>query len=291
VESAPYRIGFANLSDSQPFAAAVRASLEDAVAPHPDLELIARDNDMDNDRAIAHAQEFAELPVAVAMFYHLDEQYNRSIQQVLMRAGIPTIAIDIPIQLTTYLGADNATAGDLAGVTLAEWVRTHWNGQLDKVLILTDSRLPEFVRQRVTGARDRLAEEVVIERDNVLLVDSESDREVTQRRVRTVLNTWGDQRHIGVIGINDQVVLGALDAAHALGRATQMAAIGHGAAMLDEGFAHPGFIGSVAYYPERYGPLLVDLARRILAGQRVPTRNFVPPAVVSRTTWGDPGTR
>lgn len=74
---------------------------------------------MDNDRALANIQEFAERRVNLCISYHVDERYNAQFWQILFKAQIPTIAVDIPMPLATYFGVNNAQAGQLAGQALA----------------------------------------------------------------------------------------------------------------------------------------------------------------------------
>lgn len=69
-----FTIGFANQDEKNPFAVAVRQALEAEVAQHPDLRLIVRDNDLDTEKAKAHALEFAEIPVDLAIIFHIDER-------------------------------------------------------------------------------------------------------------------------------------------------------------------------------------------------------------------------
>jgi hypothetical protein len=63
--------------------------------------------------------------------------------------------------------------------------------------------------------------------------------------------------------------------------------VGHEANLLDEGFStpHSRFLGSVAYYPEQYGPRLLDLAQRILKGERVPREHFTDHKCISRQNY------
>ncbi|PJF26472.1 MAG: hypothetical protein CUN53_07710, partial [Phototrophicales bacterium] len=64
-----YTIGFCNLSEQHPFAISVRTGLEAAVAAHPNLRLISRDNDYNTDRAMANAREFADAKVDLGIIY------------------------------------------------------------------------------------------------------------------------------------------------------------------------------------------------------------------------------
>lgn len=86
--------------------------------------------------------------------------------------------------------------------------------------------------------------------------------------------------HNTMIGaVNDPAALGALRAFEEAGRTEQCVAMGHNAELevrAELRRRDTRLIGSVAYFPERYGDGIVALARKILNG------SHVPPAVVTR---------
>jgi ribose transport system substrate-binding protein len=83
--------------------------------------------------------------------------------------------------------------------------------------------------------------------------------------------------------LNDDSALCVLDAARALGREADVAVVGQGANLIGEEFGYPDsrFIASTAYYPEGYGPHLIELAMKMLQGERVPLYNYVEPTLVT----------
>ena len=57
-EAAPYKIGFANLTERMPFAVQVRLGLEQAAAAQKNVDLLIRDNDLDRQRALENVDWF-----------------------------------------------------------------------------------------------------------------------------------------------------------------------------------------------------------------------------------------
>ena len=81
---------------------------------------------------------------------------------------------------------------------------------------------------------------------------------------------------LGSGGLNDQTALGALQAVRDADRERDVALVGQNAS--EEGRrelrnSESRFVASIAYFPERYGPKVLRLARSIL------NREPVPPAV------------
>jgi ABC-type sugar transport system substrate-binding protein len=288
-----YTIGFSNLTENSQFAVAVREGLEAALAAYPNLTLVCRDNRLDDEAAMANAEEFASIPVDLAIIYHINERLGDKIRTTLTRERkTPIIAVDIPITWATYFGVDNAQSGSLAGELLGQWIQTHWHGEVDKILALTDSRVLELVRQRVDNTLSGMQSLINVDSNNVFHLDCGNEFDTTVERVTPVLERWAEFHRIAAIGFNEESALGVMEAVRAAGRESDVVLVAHGAyqAALEE-LRRPNtcLIGAVGYRPHRYGEYLADLVVRLLSGERVPQRNYidldlytpdnVPPAV------------
>ena len=279
----PYTIGFANLCEKIPFASTVRQSIEAAAARHPNLSLVVRDNNMDSDTALANVQEFAATPVDLAIIYHIDEHMGNIFNSTLVKGRIPILAIDIPISWTVFFGVNNRKAGFLAGVALGKWAKRNWDGQIDKILAITEHRVSAAVSARVESGIEGLLSEVSCEKDAIFYVDGGNERAEARRVALPVLERWDGVHRIAVLGFNDDTALGALDAARELGRENDVAVAGQGADLAVEEFKRPGtrLVASTAYYPERYGEQVIALALRMLNGERVPRENLIDPGCIT----------
>lgn len=122
-----------------------------------------------------------------------------------------------------------------------------------------------------------LSETIPLPADNLLYLDSGNLRETTAERFAPLLERWSDYHKIAIIGFNDETAVGALEAARSLGREGDVVAVGHGADLAISWFKRPGsrLIASSAFFPERYGERLLDLARRMLRGESVPRVNYI----------------
>ena len=274
----PFTVGFANLTESLPDAVYHREALESAISYFPDLNLIIRNNNLDDETALRNAQEFATLPVDLAIFSHINERMGQEIQKIFLSRNIPVIAVEIPIPMATYFGAHNVDAGNIAGQALGEWIQKQWNGQLDKVLVLTESRVVSVIRERLLCAIDGLSEWVEFDPDHVLYLDSGHDRDITMSRTRDVLERWHAYEHIGVIAIDDFAAIAAIEAVRQLGREDHVAVVGHGGYDLAmEEMRRPGscMVASTDFHMDVYGISVLKLAQRMLNGERVPQHNFI----------------
>lgn len=282
-----FTLGFSNLTEQLSFAVGVRKSLEVAATHYPDLKLVVRDNNQDSEQAQAIAREFAEIPVNLAMIYHIDERAGMGIVQSLQQKRIPVISVEVAIPLTTFFGINNKEAGLQSGEALGNWIRDQWDSRVDKVLILGDYRLTGLIRQRLEFAFERMCT-VLGKQVEKFPIHSGNIRETSMQNVLPVLKTWGDDVRIAIIGQNDDTTLGAIDAARELNIEKNVVGIGYGAtdlALQELSQPNSPLIASVDMYPEKYGEPLLELALKILNGEKVPRETLITPACLTAESF------
>jgi ribose transport system substrate-binding protein len=280
--SRKFVLGYAAHGQNAAFPKDVQASLVIA-AEREQFELIVVDNRYDSRKALRNADRLVKERVDLAIVFQADEIVAQEIASKFLHAGIPLIAIDIPHPGATYFGADNYRAGVMAGHHLANWANKHWEGAVDEVLILEVARAGSLPQARVRGMIDGL--EAIRERcHRVVTLDGDGDFARSQEVVRAYLRT-SSARRILIGAATDPSALGALRAFEEAGRQLNCVAVGQNADL--EGRSElrsPGtrLIGSVAYFPERYGDMVMCLARDILAGKSTPSAVFMRHQLVTR---------
>jgi ribose transport system substrate-binding protein len=278
-----YRIGFGNLTEKMVFAQQVRASLEAAASAQPAVELLIRDNRADRQTALDNAAWFVANGVDLVIEYQIDAEAGNVIMDTFQRAGIPVIAVDIPLPGATFFGADNYRAGRMAGEALGYWVRHQWSGQVDRVLKLESRRVGSLANARLQGQLEGLAAVLgPFSEKQVVAVDCPTILAEAVPAIASLLPDLPNDERIAITAINDDAALGALAAFERAGRLDQVAAVGQNADLLARAaLRRPGypFVGSTSYNPETYGERLLDLAQRLLRGEPV------PPAVYVRHTF------
>jgi len=151
-----YVIGFANQSEQLPFAVDVRRGLERAVKGVSNVDLIVADNALSPERALHIADRLIRRKVDLAIEYQIDYKTGNLIMDKFKQAGIPVIAVDIPMVGATFFGVDNYRAGRMAGIALGEWLRDHWDGCFDALIVLEESRAGSLPEARIQGQMDGL---------------------------------------------------------------------------------------------------------------------------------------
>lgn len=281
-----YRLGYAAQGTDYEFSREVSSSLQRAAAAEG-IELISLDNRYSAKIAQRNADILVREKVDLAIEFQTDETVAPIVAAKYREANIPMIAIDIPHPGATYYGANNYEAGLIGGRYLGRWVKEHWNSQLDEIILLELRRAGNLPQMRLTGMLVGLhltlphAESCLVKHLN-----GDGDWGRSFEAVRRHLQ-FTRSRRIVVGAINDLSAIGALRAFEEAGRAETCAIMGQNAS--PEGRAElrepkTRLIGSVAFFPERYGPELIRVSLDILAKKPVPPAVFVEHKLVTPST-------
>lgn len=274
-----YVVGFANQSEQLPFAVDVRRGLEQTVKDVNNIDLVVADNALSAERALHIADRLIRRKVDLAIEYQIDFKTGSMIMDKFNRAGIPVIAVDIPMVGATFFGVDNYRAGHMAGIALGQWLQEHWDGCFDALIILEESRAGSLPEARIQGQLDGLEETVgsIVDEKKIFL-ESGNTSSFSEAQVAKVLENDEEERRFALICFNDDAAIGALRAARRLGREEDVVIVGQGAdrrVREELRRKQSRIIGSTAYRPEQYGEKLLQLALKILNGDSVPPAVYI----------------
>jgi ribose transport system substrate-binding protein len=279
-----YRIGYAALGHDSSFQKAVQDSLVLAASTE-DVELMVLDNKRNARTALKNADLLIKEKVDLVIEFQIVEAIAASISAKYLEAGIPFIAVHVPHPGATYYGANNYQAGLLAGHYLGRWSKARWDGQVDEVLLIDAARTGSIVHGRIDGVLAGLKETLrdAMTSCPVVTIDADGQFALSLDRVRKHLKRT-EKKRVLVGAVNDSSALGAARAFQEVGRASSCAIVGQNAepdARAELREPKTPLIGSVAYFPEKYGEELVALALDILARRPTPPAKFVRHQVIT----------
>lgn len=281
-----YRIGYAGQGQQTSFPHEVETSLARA-AESANVELVIVDNRYDARIALGNVDHLIREEIDLVIEFQTDEAVAPAIAQKYLEAGIPVIAIDIPHPASTYFGANNYEAGLIGGRHLGRWAIKHWQGDVQEILMIEISRAGQVPQARIHGMLAGIYEVLrPSDRVRVIRLDGDGQFKTTLECTRKYLRT-SQAKHILVGAANDPSALGALRAFEECGRAGNCAVVGHNAE--PEGRAElreprTRLIGSVAYFPEKYGSAIIRLALDILAHKATPPAVFIKHQLITPET-------
>jgi ribose transport system substrate-binding protein len=272
-----FRIGFAGEEHFSSFSHQVSDGLVRA-CQKAQMELIMVDNRLDPEVGIRNSEQLIREHVDLAVELQINESAASAVAAKFQNAGIPLIAVDIPHPGATYFGADNHRAGFLGGRCLGQHAMQRWEGSVDQIILLGIVQAGVMARTRVDGILDGIKKDVctAAEKCQVVRLDGRGEFRTSMECVRKHL-CGNTANHILVGAANDPSALGALRAFQECGRSAHCAVVGQGAEpvgraeMREDGTR---LIGSVAYFPERYGDAIVRIATDVLLGKTVNPATF-----------------
>lgn len=272
----PFRIGFATQGDSE-FAREVMRSMEVAAA-REHVHLITVNNRYSAREALRNADILIRERVDLVLEFQTYERVAPIIASKFLEANTPVIAIEVPHPGAGYFGANNYKAGLIGGKALGRWAREHWDGKVDQLLLLELPIAGSLLELRITGFVDGLRAELPqMTSVPVAHLNGRGDFEQVLEVLRQYLRRSSSRRTL-VGAVNDVCALAALRAFDEIGGRNMCAVMGQNA-ILDarNELRRPGtrLIGTVAYFPERYGDEILPMALQILQKKALPSTLFV----------------
>jgi ribose transport system substrate-binding protein len=282
-----YRIGYAQLSGDQPFPRKVTQSLMDAAA-NSHVELLVTDNRDSPEEAVKNAAWLISQRVDFVIEYEFHYRVGPVLANMFQKAGIPTLAIDIPMPSAIYFGVNNYAAGIVGGEALAAFAKRNWRGRVNHILLLEIPEAGPVPHARVIGTLDgmrsvlpKLNEQCVLHKDGK---GTEMGGYLSTRRV---LGCLAKREHLLIAAANDNSARGAIRAIREAGREEITAIMAQGWGP-DEGLedeiskTDSPLIGAVAYFPEKYGCKILPIVLQCLSGQAVPPAVYVEHKLIAR---------
>ncbi len=280
-----YRFGCGMQSAEFGFSRAVTESLQRS-ADAADIDLLILDNQDSPSTALRNADTFVRERVDLIIESQTDSRIAGQICSRFRAASIPVIALEIPHPQTVFYGANNSQAGLIAGRYLARWAEAHWEGHADELLLLELPKAGQVPNARILGSMLGVIERLVwFSERQIKILRTSGHYENTVALTRNYLRRSRAER-ILVAAINDPCALGALQAFRDAGREEHCAIVGHNAspdAHAELASRNSRLVGSVGYFPERYGEGVIPLALDLLAGRSVPPATFIRHEMVTPT--------
>ena len=207
--------------------------------------------------------------------------------------NIPVIAVDVTHPGSVFWGADNCMTGRLAAQFAADWAVEHmWPEEEMVVLTGLDPAVGGAPACRNTAFTDYFKENMpAIPDENYFDVDMRTAELGPNAGALAATTDWltanPNAKYIVATSINDDRAFGIASAMAQADRGDPTVdgvVIGKNADAIALDAIREGnspLVGTVSFFPERYGDFMIPLALDILAGNPVPSIVRVPHEVIS----------
>lgn len=283
-EGRRYRIALANLDETQGVTleglgftgSEVRRSFELAARTLP-VDMIYYDNAGDPDRAVNNAEAAIAAKVELLIEYNADMDANAEVARRLAAAHIPVLALVDPVPGAPLYGPDNGAAGRIAGEALVRFAHDNWPGEEVKGVLIGDLADPgHAVRDRIEGIVDGV--HAKLPALNLARLDTGGQPVRADALLTKHLLT--QQGRMLIATLDDLSAVYAKRAIEMNRRQSDCIIVSqgldpniHGGVTekkeIDPNNRSSEVLGSVAYYMDRYGELVLPLALRRLNGEKL----------------------
>lgn len=266
-----FKVGYISLGDSLPFVKLVSESIA-AEADKAGVELVFCDSELDQAKALACAQQLKVQGVQAVLNFQLYADSGPEICEA--HGNLPTIAIDIvqgPCQVA-FMGADNVFAGTVVGQEVGRQLKAENDCTYEAVITLESKSVGEVNDARTGGMISGFEEScgtIDPAKYRSLDVGGTTDAAITQ--VSDALSATKAGGVVVILSLNDDMGLGALAAARTAGRESEIRIGAQGAdpSAWKEIACNPVWVADAAYFPERYGTILIPAVVELLRGNTI----------------------
>jgi ribose transport system substrate-binding protein len=279
------KVGYISLGESIPFVSLVTNSIKDEAAKVPGLEIVVCDSEIDAAKALACAQNLKVQEVQAVLNFQLFE--DSSPEVCTGYGGLPTIAIDIhqaPCEVA-FMGADNTLAGTLAGKTVGDALKAENDCTYTAVVTLDTKGAGATTLARMDGMIAGFEEACgKIDPAKFKSIDVGGTTDLALEKFGNQLSAIKPGGIIAILSLNDDMSLGAFAAARTAGREKEIRLAGQGAdpTSWKEIACNPQWLADTAYFPERYGTILVPAVVDLLNGKTIEKNLFTKHETVTK---------
>lgn len=230
----------------------------------------------ENDAAVAakNAAIFIQEGVDAVIQFNSQAAVNDVNAQKYAAVGIPVITYDIAHPGFYFVGVDNLAAGLAGGEALGKIIKEQWNCEPDLIISSEFSAVGLVNTWRVGGMRDGIKSVCPdIPEETFVSYEINFQPGGFQSAARDVLAAHPDAKRIAAIGISDNTIVPAIEAAEQLGRADEFIAWGQDGARISGPNVNPRLLGSVYYFLEGYPAYAFDILDQIAAGSPPPMKD------------------
>lgn len=285
------KLGFANIYGTQPFCIDVEKDIikQAKLAGFAEKDLIIMDNQYNAVLGLKNADIMLSKRPDIFIEFQADGKVNHIIAQKFKAAGIPIIAIDVPIPGAPFMGIDNWKVSTMGGKEMARLIKEQWGGwdAADMVVLLQFPSGGEENMKRSEGFAAALveefgekAEEKIVRTDGGM-----GQSEQAKAAMDDVLASHPNAKKIAVASINEQTMAGIIASLQGAGRWNDddiiVVTLGVdllGQSQLRDGTADVG----IAFFPEKYGEYVIPAVCAMLEGKDVPENIYVANEIITK---------
>ncbi len=295
------KISFANVLETGELFVQLGNGIQ-AAAELAGYDIKRYNNEFEAEKTLANARLMVQDQPDVILEYNGVEGIGEALRRLFDDAGIPFVAINVPIPGGHWFNLVNQTIGiDTANVVVPLAKAKGWSGNDTTAIIIQASaagvEVNDCVRYFYVTAADTMAGMSKIAPaditattttigDTGIQVDGGGVLEQSYTAVKNALQTLPADRHILLYSVNDDSTLGAWRAITEANRQdnTLVAGLGGSVAALGELRNNPQWVAEGSVFATHWGQYLIAMVTAIMSGVTLPPLTKCPQIVLTAAT-------
>jgi ribose transport system substrate-binding protein len=254
------------------------------------VKVIYCDNQFKTDQAITCAEQLASQHPDFAIESNWQSGVVDALSKTWSRAKVPTVNDDVWHPNSIFFGANNYESGTIAGRSAGQYAKQHWSCKDVWVFLGEHKEEGAAADLRLSGFADGVQEVCG------KLPSSQIQREImaagTTDQAITVTTDWltahPQAKHILSTSIDDERATGiakAFVATHRDGFAAGQGADTVGLAAIKDPVSKNHYLGTVAFFNNKYALYMMSIALDVLAGKPVPQEIHVKHVFITHDNY------
>ncbi len=285
------KLGFANIFGTLPFCISVEKDIikHAKLAGFDEKNIIILDNQYDSVVGLKNADIMLSRRPNVFIEFQADSKVNNIVAAKFRAAGIPIVAIDVPVPGAPFMGVDNWAVALMGGKKMAELIKTKLGGvdKLDLVVLLQMPAGGEVTMLRSEGFAAALEEAFgdAVKSKIVRADGGMGQSEQAKKAMDDVLAAHPNAKTIALTSINEQTLAGAIASLQGAGRwdPKKLVLVSLGCDELGQSQLRDGLTdAAIAFFPEKYGEYVVPAAAALLKKAPVPPYIYIENEIITR---------
>jgi ribose transport system substrate-binding protein len=273
------KIAYIDPWSSDPFAISIREHFE-KLADEYGFEVVYCDTEFKAEKAVECAEQVASQDPDFVHAGNWQAGSAAAMMRVLDEARLPANSNDVAHPNGIFVGADNYTAGLIGGKAAGEFAKAEWN--CEDVWVLLGEAPPEgeAADLRLQGFGDGVQEVCgALPDDQITRVRADSTAEQALTATTDWLTAHPQAERVVSVSLGAGRSIGMAKAFERSDRDAYAVGMTCDGAEIEVVYQAPPsenhFLGCVAFFPEKYPPLIVSTAQDVLEGKPVPNEVHV----------------
>lgn len=281
--AARWRLGFSQVTTTEPWRVLFSREMRDAAAKHPDIQLTIADGQDRTEKQVSDVEAFVRQKVDLILISPKESAGLTGAVEAASAAGIPVIVLDRGVDTQAYrqfIGSDNLKIGRMAGAYAVDLLGGKGKAQ-GKIVEIWGGMASTPAQERHKGFAEAIDAEPGVTR----AVDRQDADWKQDRAYNIMASALKAHPKIDLVyAHNDPMAYGAYLAAKDVGRQSEIKFLGidgiptEGAKWVKDGALTATFV----YEPP--GAEAIEQALRILKGEAVPKRIELGTEVIDART-------